>query len=241
MPSTVQNIIKDASGAPVGGAAVTIDLVVVDTSGNSTSVQGFYPATDYTINIPASVSTNVNGAWSIAGIPGNDGIEVADGTLNTTHWKITEVAGGVTRSYYIRFGEGISGSIWAGDYTDNNFIPAPGTFPNAVVLPTSSTITMSSALTRTNIGAALDLTFATDIDLDFVVRTSATGNLLLQYSTDNTTWFTLTTTSCATSGGKTTGYQSIPASMRRLGYWQLATSGGSAGSAQLDFMTLIYK
>ncbi len=241
MPSTVQNIIKDASGAAVGGANVTMDLVIIDASGNAVSVQGFYPATDYTINIPATVQTNVNGAWSIVGIPGNDGIETSDGNLNTTHWLVTESAGGITRRYYIRFGEGAPATIWAGDYTDNNLIPSPGTFPNAVTLSTTGAITISSALTRTNIGAALDLTFATDIRLDFLVRTAAAGNLLLQYSTDNVTWSTLTTTSCASTGTKTTSYVSIPGSLRGFGYWQLATSGGSGGVSQLDFLTLIYK
>lgn len=241
MPSIVTNIIKDASGTPVPGAIVTLDLVVLDGGGNPTSVQGFYPATDYSINIPASVSTNINGAWAVSGLAGNDGIEDSGGILNTTHWMVTESAAGISRVYFIKFGEGAPSQIWVGDYTDRNVPSVPSTFPCIATISTVAATTMSAALTRLNLGAVLDLSYAVDIRLDFRVRTAAAGNLLLQWSTDNSTWTTITSISCATTGMKTSGYLSIPGSVRAIGQWQLATSGGSAGSAQLDFVSLIYR
>lgn len=241
MASTVQNIVKDAVGNVIAGAVVTIDLVILDGSGGYGSVQGFHPSTQNTIDTPAQVITNNLGVWSISGVPGNDEIEDAGGNANTTHWRISEAASGVTRSYFIRFGTSAPGTIWAGDYTDNNAVFVPATYTSATSLGSPLSITMSAALTRTNIGASLDLSYATEIKLDCRVRTSAAGLLLLQYSTDNTAWFTLGSIDTSSSGMKTTDYISIPGGVRTNSYWQLATNSGTAGTAAVDFATLIYR
>lgn len=74
----IQNTVKDAAGNPLGGTAVTIELI-------AGSTPGFVPADDYEISFPAHFSTQDDGDWDVIILEPNVNIMPAN-----TYYKVTE-------------------------------------------------------------------------------------------------------------------------------------------------------
>lgn len=112
----IQNIVKNSVGGALAGT-VTIDLVVFDANNTSSSLHGFVDLagdyiSDYTINIGTTLNYNV-GSWSTT-VAGNISITDSYGVDLSSFYKVTEIAGGTTRVYYIQVPT-TGGPYWVGD------------------------------------------------------------------------------------------------------------------------------
>lgn len=248
MPSIVRNIVKNSIGTPLSGATTTVDLGVVSNDGSFTSIQGFYPPLDFSINAPASTTTAVGtGLWQVSGLPGNNAIIDASGNANTTHWRITETAGGISRSYFIKFDDDLGDTLWAGDYTDNNPGITPGSRPVTIALQ-AGPITLSNlaaALTRRDIGAVIDTSGASEVKFDCQVTTAATGGgvLVFQYASDGITWINVAAISISATGFITSGYIPMPIGAKGQGIaFQVATAyGNGTDNPIVSFVSISYR